>query len=387
MKMKSTLLLWMYLALVAATLTSKDKKKKEKPSGAVSESVITKGLVTEKVKWKDIVTNHDTYSKDTSRRNIAQMTLGFVTPWNNHGYDIAKTFANKFTHISPVWLQLKYHPKGYHISGLHDVDTRWMNSVKKSGLKAKTKIVPRIIIDNSWNNRALEQFVSSQSEQDLAIQEILHVLKINKFDGIVLEIWSQVPLPSLYYKLTDTIQYIAKEIRRAGFVFILVIPPPIYPGGIEGSFGKERFEQLVNDVDAFSLMTYDFATFDAPGPNSPIRWMRQCVEKLVPEESSVKRHKILMGLNFYGMDHSTTGGNHVTHQQYINILSTHKPKFSYDDVSVEHFFEYQSSTGKRKIFYPTLFSINARVNLAKELYTGLSVWELGQGLDYFYDLV
>jgi len=27
--------------------------------------------------------------------------------WNNHGYDIAKWFAAKFTHISPVWLQLK----------------------------------------------------------------------------------------------------------------------------------------------------------------------------------------------------------------------------------------------------------------------------------------
>ena len=26
--------------------------------------------------------------------------------WNSHGYDIAKMFARKFTHISPVWLQL-----------------------------------------------------------------------------------------------------------------------------------------------------------------------------------------------------------------------------------------------------------------------------------------
>lgn len=81
--------------------------------------------------------------------------------WNSHGYDIAKTFANKFDLISPVWLQVTPTPggKGYVmtgeqtsiiiisslifnlwlIQGLHDVDKNWMKTVKSKSSQSKVK--------------------------------------------------------------------------------------------------------------------------------------------------------------------------------------------------------------------------------------------------------
>eukprot|EP00061_Rhincodon_typus_P007832 g29919.t1 len=116
-------------------------------------------------------------------------------------------------------------------------------------------------------------------------------------------------------------------------------------------FGKQDFEQLAQVVDAFSLMTYDFSNqhrlqtsgslptpdnlhtsfqkpirngnptrpvlsqngipaqpvlSGAPGPNSPLPWIQACVQKLDPD--AVWRNKILLGLNFYGMDYGILGG-------------------------------------------------------------------------------
>lgn len=76
------------------------------------------------------------------------------------------------------------------------------------------------------------------------------------------------------------------------------------------------------------------------GPNSPIQWVKKCVEILDPE--SKHRNQILLGLNFYGNDYSINGGGPIVGSQYIDILKNHtSAKFQWDDKSEEHFFEYK----------------------------------------------
>jgi chitinase domain-containing protein 1 len=58
-------------------------------------------------------------------------------------------------------------------------------------------------------------------------------------------------------------------------LFILVIPPALYHGDEVGMFDRRDFDLLVDDVDYFSLMTYDYSNVQRPGANAPIEWVRK----------------------------------------------------------------------------------------------------------------
>ncbi|GFX09381.1 chitinase domain-containing protein 1 [Trichonephila clavipes] len=130
-----------------ATLTKSDHKSEKKSTNSNNlhklDASLDDGSLKELVNYQDILEEHNSFSVAQALvRNFNQDVLGYVTPWNNHGYDVAKLFSPKFTMISPVWLQLKSKDSkgGFVVAGLQDIDKNWVAAVKH--LNKKVKKIP-----------------------------------------------------------------------------------------------------------------------------------------------------------------------------------------------------------------------------------------------------
>merc|ERR1712212_717213 len=88
-------------------------------------------------KPSEVVLNHDSYSRDTKSKIYDGHVLGYITPWNSHGYNVAKIFGNKFSSISPVWLHC---PKCGGGKRLHDPgQPRHRQKVDVGGAQERTR--------------------------------------------------------------------------------------------------------------------------------------------------------------------------------------------------------------------------------------------------------
>lgn len=97
---------------------------------------------------------------------------------------------------------------------------------------------------------------------------------------------------------------------------------------------------------------------------------------------------MLLGLNFYGNDYALpAGGGPIVGHEYLSLLKKHDPVLIWDKKVKEHVFSYTVGTEEHEVYYPSRDSIHKRLDLALKYGLGISIWEIGQGLDYFYDLL
>ncbi|KAK9049481.1 hypothetical protein SSX86_031550 [Deinandra increscens subsp. villosa] len=357
------------------------------------ETDLSQRLVKTDISYQEILSENGKVSENASGRNFPNPVLAYVTPWNSKGYEMAKKFNSKLTHISPVWYDLKSQGVKFVLEGRHNVDKGWMSDLR---MKGHALILPRIVLE-----AIPMDLLKEKKKRAKVIQLIIAECKEMNFDGIVLESWSRW---AAYGVLHDphmrnlALQFIKKlgqamhsvVVNERSLQLIYVIGPPRSDRLHEYDFGPQDLQSLSDAVDGYSLMTYDFSNPQNPGPNAPLKWVHFVMQLLLADGPHNLSQKIFLGINFYGNDFVLKGGGGgaILGRDYLSLLEKHKPELKWDKKSKEHFFLYSTDDNvEHVVFYPSPLSIEMRLGEARSWGVGISIWEIGQGLDYFFHLL
>ncbi|OMJ78582.1 hypothetical protein SteCoe_21560 [Stentor coeruleus] len=328
----------------------------------------------------EILSTHTQCTED--HKHFQGETLAYLTPWNSLGYKYALKYPSKFTYVSPVWHELSfYYSAGetdFAITG--DEDMNFLNSAR-----GKIKIVPRLIITKT-HPRAYISILNSDKQISRLAQAIIAFCQKNQYQGIVFEFWLQglgilnnlsnyAELRALQLRM---LTMISKAMIKVGLVTILTLPPMR-----NNEITSSEFLTLVESFHRVNLMTYDFSPA-TPGPNAPMPWIKDTLSKLY-SGNEVDNTKILLGVPFYGYDYKEGHGQPVIGKEFIDILNKNV-KDIWEDSGKEHKFIYNNAGRDCVVYYPTLDMISERLAYAERHGMGIGIWELGQGLEYFFTL-
>ncbi|CAO3641319.1 unnamed protein product [Mucor hiemalis] len=361
------------------------------------QKILSSSKVKNDLHIKAIVNNHDKPNLlEAHDKHFKGETLAYVTPWNNRGYDIVKEFKGKFDYVSPVWYYIQRRsPMHFDFDGEHDVDVGWMREVKDEVTK-KGKVLPRFQL-RGWTGDDLRTFVSSEEESNSLANEINEQAKKYSFDGVVIE----CGYPAFFQKFLIHLSNLLHQDNRE----LIVVLPSIMSEEHKQFMKPEIFEAMARYVDRFSIMTYDYSSHDPNGgPNSPIEWIMDNIEYITNEQN---RYKLMIGLNMYAMSYLQTREPEPLVMKTVIEKLTEQPKsmvdelvdndneedvadeLNWDKESQEAWFIDIDEDGIRQgtVWTPTFRSMRNRIRLAEDYGVGVALWEVGQGLDYFYDLL
>lgn len=286
-----------------------------------------------------------------------------------------------------MWFQL-FRADGdqpqYEIRGQHDMRAEWLAEIAKCPAAAGApKVVPRIMPEGE----NMVKIFMAADEMDAAVAAMVDLCREHNFAGLTLELWSRLNVQdTVRQALRHLALRLGRALRAQGKVLVLVVPPDTQ------SFGPADFAFLAADVDYFSLNTYDHATSTA-GPVAPLAWARSVVRALKPQTAE-QRQQLLLGINFYGYKYPAgraagkkSQPEALTGAAYVELLQKAQrqgaARLSYDDKPREHVLQVPGAV----VYYPTQQSVQQRVQLAANLSCGLAIWELGQGLQHFFNVL
>ena len=345
----------------------------------VDDNVFDKGLVDQPVNLSEVLLNYNEVSSEDFGRYASKgkQVLGFITPWNQDGYGLSEEFGDKFTIIVPTWFFAEIQNKKFVIKGEDAVNQTWLDTMREK--HPNTLIAPRLIFQINPNVFYNEnKFIFNVFRQAMA-----DIITKYNFDAIFLEVPSYVANPQTVHLVPGLV----KEIRVAfgkkkkGKVFCEI--PTILRGYLDYT-DQKLIKKIADQADLVYMSIYELPQTSAI---SPMSGFEQTYQWLI--QSGIKKEKFLAGFPFFGFDYGNgSGREYVVGNDFINTLKNYKVSRYFLQEYQETAYFYKKDKASHTMYYPSLNDMVTRYDRVVTYgIAGFGIWELAQGLPFFFDVL
>lgn len=412
------------------------------PVRAVNSSVYARGLVTRRTTADAILAEHDTQFRNTSLKLTDGFALAFLSgehSWRA-SYALALRNAAKFTHIAPRWYGLEW--PGPAISASDSWISRAAFTLRVAGSRSPPLVVPAFAFAgataglvaacgpanrSSAEGEALPDEVRVAREVARAVASACE--RLPRCAGVAIDVHVALGKKAARCRplLAALVRALSARLRGSARQLLLEVP-----AHEPAAFSRAELAELHAHVDAVIVRTFGFSSPRRPGPDAPLPWMSHALQALLsaarppqagetgaaaPDSDTAEgsdaeaevgtrvaaaagsegagavdegAKKLVAALRFGGHDYKDPKGGEAlcNRTRYLELLRAHRPRLDWYPEASEHVFAYVDDTNvSHSVYFPTLKSLQERLNAVRSWGAGVAVESVLCGLDYFLDLL
>lgn len=311
---------------------------------------------------------------EIKKSETSRIRAGFYVDWDPQAYFSLQSHISELNTVLPEWFFID------------PVTDTLINSIDPDGLRLMQQnnvaIIPMLSNvnlkkeDGNFDSDLLSKFLLNKPKKEKLINQLLGILKINKFQGINID-FEELKDASTVTAMDMFLKELSDSLHKSSLLLTQDIMPD-----------DEDYHpaELAKYNDYLFFMAYDqhYST-SVPGPVSEQRWIEKELDKFA---KNVPSEKIVLCMAAYGYDWPDGGdAETVTYQQALSLAKEFNSTIDFDNDSYNCDFEY---TDYNKVHHTVSF-IDAGGNFntmrfADEYGTaGVALWRLGSEDERIWD--
>jgi len=252
------------------------------------------------------------------------------------------------------------------------------------GKREGIAILP-LVANKGFSREIAHAVLSDPAKRTKVINQLLDVVQEWRSPGINIDIENVEAADR--ERLNLFMEELCRTFHGKGLAVTIDVPAKTRDAPESYWAGAFDYRFLGRHCDLVLLMCYDeHWSSGKPGPIASKPWVRKCLEYAT---SVIPRHKVVLGVPFYGYDWPEEGrAKAYTTKGVTELAAEKKPKLRWDNTAKYHWFRYKDDTGRREVWYEDPSSLAHKIALAQEFdVAGISIWRLGDEDPEYWNLL